>query len=131
MLNKSAFPFPRPKRRAAPPPERELVIQGEYITLGQLLKAADILQSGGEAKLYLVEVPVLVNGEQEQRRGRKLRPGDLVVTPDAPPVRLVAPPPAVVPPPAPVAPSALPPRVKSKPGGDLRRVAPQETPRDV
>lgn len=50
----------------------------EYITLGQLLKINSIIQSGGEAKLYLASNPVLVNGESENRRGRKLRPGDVV-----------------------------------------------------
>lgn len=50
----------------------------EYITLGQFLKMSSIIQSGGEAKLYLAKNPVLVNGESENRRGRKLRTGDVV-----------------------------------------------------
>lgn len=53
-------------------------LQGEYVTLGQLLKITGIIGSGGEARGYLAETPVLVNGETEQRRGRKLRGGDLV-----------------------------------------------------
>lgn len=53
-------------------------INTEYITLGQLLKFADIVDGGGAAKFYLQENEVLVNGEPDNRRGRKLRPGDCV-----------------------------------------------------
>lgn len=48
------------------------------ITLGQALKAADLVGSGGEAKLLIQSGEVRVNGEVEIRRGRKLRPGDVV-----------------------------------------------------
>jgi len=61
--------------------EREFTIRDEYITLGQLLKAADIVQTGGEVKDYLLESGITVNGESEERRGKKLRPGDVVVFP--------------------------------------------------
>ena len=71
-----------------PTEEQEIAVIGEYVTLGQLLKIANVIGSGGEAKLYLTETVVMVNGEPEPRRGRKLRPGDLVVAPDAPPIRL-------------------------------------------
>ena len=47
-------------------------INGEFITLGQFLKVS----SGGQAKWYLKDSPVLVNGDKEDRRGRKLYPGD-------------------------------------------------------
>ena len=50
----------------------------DYITLQQFLKLNDIISSGGEAKFYLVEYDVKVNGETERRRGRKLYPGDVV-----------------------------------------------------
>jgi len=53
-------------------------IHGEYITLGQFLKITDIISSGGEAKAYLAEASIQVNGEPDNRRGRKLRPGDTV-----------------------------------------------------
>jgi len=53
-------------------------ITTEYITLGQLLKLANCIHTGGEAKFFLQERKVLVNGEQENRRGRKLVPGDSV-----------------------------------------------------
>jgi ribosome-associated protein len=48
------------------------------IRLGQLLKLADVVEGGGEVKDYLAEVPVRVNGEPEDRRGRQLHPGDVV-----------------------------------------------------
>lgn len=53
-------------------------IHGEYITLGQFLKITDIISSGGHAKAYLAEASILVNGEPENRRGRKLYPDDTV-----------------------------------------------------
>ena len=51
---------------------------GEYITLGQMIKVLNILDSGGQIKLFLQEEKVLVNGERDDRRGRKLRNDDLV-----------------------------------------------------
>ncbi len=57
---------------------KEIAIVGEYITLGQLLKFARIVEEGGMAKNYLASHDVLVNQEKENRRGRKLRPGDVV-----------------------------------------------------
>lgn len=57
---------------------QEITLSSEHITLGQLLKLAGLIDSGGEARAFLDTTDVAVNGEQEQRRGRKLRPGDLV-----------------------------------------------------
>jgi ribosome-associated protein len=48
------------------------------ITLGQALKASDLVGSGGEAKVLIQAGEVLVNGEVEARRGRKLVAGDVV-----------------------------------------------------
>ena len=48
------------------------------IRLGQLLKAAGLVDSGGEAKALLAAGGVTVNGEPEARRGRQLVPGDVV-----------------------------------------------------
>ncbi len=48
------------------------------ITLGQALKAASIVGTGGEAKVLVQMGEVLVNGEVETRRGRRLREGDVV-----------------------------------------------------
>lgn len=73
-----------------PQPEQQIAVLGEYITLGQLLKIAGVIGSGGEAKIYLAETVIQVNGEPEQRRGRKLYPGDLIVAPGAAPIRLTA-----------------------------------------
>lgn len=61
--------------------ERIIEITTEYVTLGQLLKITDIIQSGGMAKWYLSEYFVFVNEEEEQRRGRKLREGDVIEFP--------------------------------------------------
>ena len=47
-------------------------------TLGQALKVASLVGSGGEAKVVIQAGEVLVNGEVETRRGRKLREGDVV-----------------------------------------------------
>ena len=65
-------------------------VRGEHITLGQLLKMVGIIGTGGEAKFYLAETAVQVNGEPEQRRGRKLHPGDFVLAPDHPLIALIA-----------------------------------------
>ena len=48
------------------------------ITLGQALKASDLVESGGEAKVLIQAGEVLVNGEVETRRGRKLKGGDVI-----------------------------------------------------
>jgi ribosome-associated protein len=53
-------------------------ITTEYIKLDSFLKAVDAVSSGGEAKLRITGGEVRVNGELEERRGRKLYPGDRV-----------------------------------------------------
>ncbi|MDR3240698.1 MAG: S4 domain-containing protein YaaA [Lactobacillaceae bacterium] len=60
----------------------ELSITTPYITLGQLLKETSTIATGGQAKWYLRENEVLVNQEPDDRRGRKLYPGDIVALPD-------------------------------------------------
>jgi ribosome-associated protein len=57
---------------------RDVAIRGDMIRLGQLLKLAGVVDSGGELKALLAESDVLVNGELEDRRGRQLHPGDVV-----------------------------------------------------
>jgi ribosome-associated protein len=57
---------------------REVRIRGEVIRLGELLKLAGVVATGGEAKALLASAPVTVNGEPESRRGRQLRAGDEV-----------------------------------------------------
>ncbi|MBD7944868.1 MULTISPECIES: S4 domain-containing protein YaaA [Psychrobacillus] len=59
----------------------EIRFDSEYITLGQLLKMTDAIDSGGMAKWFLSENPVYINGEVDQRRGRKLRNKDVVNIP--------------------------------------------------
>lgn len=61
---------------------KEIKIETEFITLSQFLKLADIIQTGGMAKWFLSEHEVYVNGEQDQRRGRKLRAGDEINIPN-------------------------------------------------
>ena len=57
----------------------DLEIRDDFIKLGQALKLAGIAASGVEAKEMIEEGIVLVNGEVETRRGRKLREGDEVL----------------------------------------------------
>ena len=57
---------------------KQISIQTDYITLGQFLKLADCISTGGQAKMFLQETTVRVNGELENRRGRKLVPQDAV-----------------------------------------------------
>jgi len=57
---------------------REIEIRGDMIRLAQLLKLADLVDSGGDARELLLENAVTVNGEPETRRGRKLHRGDVV-----------------------------------------------------
>ena len=54
----------------------------ETIKLDQFLKLANVVQTGGEAKRLIQAGVVLVNGQIETRRGRKLRQGDVVTVED-------------------------------------------------
>jgi ribosome-associated protein len=58
--------------------QRQIPIRGDTIRLGQLLKLADVVDSGGEARDLLEHEEVFVNGEREVRRGRQLHPGDVI-----------------------------------------------------
>ena len=55
-----------------------VTITTEFIKLQDLLKLADAVSTGGEAKIEVQEGAVLVNGEVCTQRGKKLRPGDTV-----------------------------------------------------
>lgn len=57
---------------------KEITINTEYITLGQFLKFSSIICDGGEAKMFLANEKVLVNGEIENRRGKKLFKGYII-----------------------------------------------------
>lgn len=54
----------------------------EYITLQALLKEVGIIQSGGAIKSFLADNQVFFKGELENRRGKKLRIGDVISLPD-------------------------------------------------
>jgi len=62
--------------------EEEIIIEDDFITLNQLLKLANIFESGGFIKNYIKDVGVQVNDEQEHRRGRKLYHNDIVLVED-------------------------------------------------
>ena len=55
-----------------------IILRDEFIKLGQALKAVGFVESGVEAKEMIQEGKVLVNGEVDTRRGRKLYEGDIV-----------------------------------------------------
>lgn len=57
---------------------REVAIGSDMIRLGQFLKLADLIDTGGEAKVLIAVGDVTVNGEVDMRRGRQLFPGDVV-----------------------------------------------------
>ena len=56
----------------------EIEIRDEFIKLGQALKLSGIAENGAQAKFMIEEGDVLVNGEEELRRGRKLYDGDII-----------------------------------------------------
>ena len=58
--------------------EERIQITTEFIKLDQLLKFANVVATGGEAKLAIQEGDVAVNGEVCTMRGKKIRPGDRV-----------------------------------------------------
>ena len=53
-------------------------LRDDYIKLGQALKAAGLVSSGVEAKEVIMDGLVMVNGEIDMRRGKKLYDGDIV-----------------------------------------------------
>ncbi len=53
-------------------------LREDYIKLGQALKAANLVGSGVESKIVIQEGLVLVNGQVEMKRGKKLVDGDIV-----------------------------------------------------
>ena len=53
-------------------------LRDEFIKLGQAIKAVGYVESGVDAKEFIQDGLVFVNGEMETRRGRKLYDGDIV-----------------------------------------------------
>ena len=56
-----------------------IVLREEFIKLGQALKAANLVESGVEAKMVIQDGEVMVNGVVETQRGKKLYDGDVVL----------------------------------------------------
>ncbi|MDY3015560.1 RNA-binding S4 domain-containing protein [Blautia sp.] len=56
----------------------EIRIRDEFIKLGQALKLAGVVEDGVEAKFAIQDGLVKVNGETEERRGRKIYEGDVI-----------------------------------------------------
>ncbi len=57
----------------------EILIDSEFINLGQFLKLLGVISTGGEAKWYLKENQVIVNDISIDQRGKKLFPGDVIM----------------------------------------------------
>ena len=60
----------------------EIKIRDEFIKLGQALKLAGVVEDGVEAKYAIQDGLVQVNGEVDQRRGRKVYEGDVITFED-------------------------------------------------
>ena len=56
----------------------EIKIRDEFIKLGQALKLAGVVEDGVEAKIVIQDGLVKVNGEVDERRGRKVYEGDVI-----------------------------------------------------
>ena len=57
---------------------KKIFINSEYIILSQFLKIEGFIASGGEAKYFLQDVDVILNGDLENRRGKKLYSNDIL-----------------------------------------------------
>ncbi|MHA0857577.1 S4 domain-containing protein YaaA [Paenibacillus sp. CMAA1364] len=60
----------------------KIIIKSDYIKLDTFLKLSNCVSTGGMAKALIQEGMILVNGELEERRGRKLYDGDIVKVTD-------------------------------------------------
>ena len=56
----------------------EFKVEGDYIPLIQLLKATNLVQTGGEAQIVVAEGEVKYNGEVDYRKRLKVKKGDVV-----------------------------------------------------
>lgn len=61
-----------------PAPIEDVSIGGDAIRLGQFVKFAGLLDSGGDVKEAIIDGYVTVNGEVDRRRGRQMQLGDVV-----------------------------------------------------
>ena len=57
----------------------KVYINSDYITLGQFVKFCNLVNSGSESKLFILNNKISVNGVNEKRRGRKLKVNDTVL----------------------------------------------------
>lgn len=57
---------------------REIIIKEDFIKLDSLLKFSGIAQTGGHAKMMILDGEVLLNGEVCTMRGKKIRKGDVI-----------------------------------------------------
>ena len=55
-----------------------ITLKDEFIKLGQALKLAGLVNDGADAKYFITEGHVLVNGEKEYQRGKKLYANDMI-----------------------------------------------------
>ncbi len=62
---------------------KKVKINTEFITLGQLLKFADVIDFGGEAKSYILEHTILIDGVDTKQRGKKIYLGMKVIIDDS------------------------------------------------
>ena len=56
----------------------EFILEGEFIPLIQLLKASNLVQTGGEAQMVVTDGQVKCNGEVDYRKRLKVRRGDII-----------------------------------------------------
>nr|MBC7611557.1 RNA-binding S4 domain-containing protein [Pseudopedobacter sp.] len=56
----------------------EFILEGEFIPLIQLLKATDLVSSGGEAQMVVTDGSVKYNGSVDYRKRLKVRKGDII-----------------------------------------------------
>ena len=57
---------------------QQIKISTDYITLGQLLKFSGVIDNGSEAKEFIFNNEILVDGEECKMRGKKLRGGEKI-----------------------------------------------------
>lgn len=60
----------------------EILVRTDYVCLGQFLKLANLISTGGEAKEYLSRHKILIDNIEDNRRGRKLFPGSVIEVQD-------------------------------------------------
>ena len=60
------------------PPMIEFKVEGDYIPMIQLLKAAGLVQTGGEAQIVVEHGEVIYNGEVDYRKRLKVKQGDII-----------------------------------------------------